>query len=118
MRRLAVVLLLLSACGKREAPAPAVPGNAERGRSLISQYGCNVCHIIPGISGPQGAIGPSLEGLASRPAIGNGAAPNTHANLAKFIRNPASVNPSSNMPPIALTDADAQDVAAYLVTLR
>ena len=130
MKRLTVILLLLlplligAACNRDEAsksltPAePAPIGNAERGRTLAAQYGCNVCHAVPGVDGPQGSLGPSLAGIASRPTISVGVVQNTPANLAQFIQNPASLNPQSSMPPIGLPDADAKDIAAYLLTLK
>jgi len=116
--RIALVLMLLTvACQKAETPqAPA--GNAARGRELIAQYGCNVCHTIPGIDGPQGSLGPALAGVSLRPTISMGKVPNTPANLVQFIQNPASLNPQSSMPPLAIPPADAQDIAAYLATLR
>ena len=93
-------------------------GDADRGRQLAGQYGCNVCHAIPGVEGPQGSLGPSLAGLASRPEISFGTVQNTPANLAKFIQEPASLNPQSSMPPVGLTAPDAQDITAYLLTLK
>lgn len=101
------------ACQKKEPVE-----NVERGRQLISRYGCNVCHTIPGIPGPQGAIGPTLEGVASRPTISNGTAQNTPENLAKFIERPAALNPSTNMPGLDMPAADAQEIAKYLRTLK
>lgn len=122
---LALVLLLLAACNRDEAsksiakPAPAAPiGNAEHGKALAAQYGCNVCHTIPGVEGPQGSLGPSLAGVASRPAISYGKVQNTPENLVKYIQNPQALNPQSSMPPIGLTDVDAKDIAAYLLTLK
>jgi cytochrome c2 len=84
----------------------------------VTQYGCNVCHAIPGVEGAQGSLGPSLAGVASRPEISFGTVENTPANLAQFIQNPASLNPQSSMPPLALAGNDAQDITAYLMTLR
>jgi cytochrome c2 len=126
MKPTLLLLTLAVACGRGETPAPPpqpaavqhVPGDAERGKQLIAQYACNACHTIPGTTGPQGALGPSLAGLASRPAISQGTVPNTPANLRQFIQNPASLNPGSSMPPIGLPDADAQDLTAFLLTLR
>lgn len=100
-------------------PAPAAPiGNADHGKALAAQYGCNVCHVVPGVAGPQGAVGPSLAGVASRPAISFGKVQNTPGNLVKYLLEPASMNPQSSMPPIGLTDAEAKDIAAYLLTLK
>jgi cytochrome c len=109
------LLVLVFACKpKEEMPT----GNAERGKQLITQYGCNVCHITPGISGPQGVIGPSLAGVASRPMLSNDKFTNTPENVAKFVQTPASMNPASSMPPLGVGPIDAQDIAAYLATLK
>ena len=122
MKRFLFVVFLLAACHRSESPRPAATastnGDATRGQQLIAQYGCNVCHAIPGISGPQGTLGPSLQGLASRPTISFGKVPNTPANLTQFIQNPASLNPQSSMPPLGLPAADAQQITAYLLTLK
>jgi cytochrome c len=95
-----------------------MPGDVQRGQQLIAQYGCNVCHTSPGISGPHGSIGPDLTGVALRPTISNGHVQNTPENLAKFVQSPPSMNPSTNMPGLNLPINDAQDIAAYLRTLK
>jgi cytochrome c2 len=122
MNRLVILMLVLSlACAKKEAPAaqqtPAAPaGDAARGSQLVTDYGCTMCHAIPSIAGPQGSLGPSLAGLASRPSISQGAVSNTPENVAKFIQNPTALNPQSSMPPVAMPDADARDIAAFLLS--
>ena len=129
MKRIAISLLLVLsvvACNRDEAakslaPAAATPapiGDAERGRALAAQYGCNVCHVVPGVEGPQGSLGPTLAGVASRPTLSFGTVQNTPENLVRYIQNPAAMNPQSSMPPIGLTDVDAKDIAAYLLTLK
>lgn len=127
MKRLPLLLVpltLILALACRETPPapppppPPVAGDAVRGKQLIAQYACNVCHIVPGTQGPQGALGPSLAGLASRPTISGATVPNTPANLRQFIQNPTSLNPQTAMPPIGLSDTDAQDLTAFLLTLR
>jgi cytochrome c2 len=114
------LLTLALACNRAETPAPpqAPVGNADRGRQLIAQYACNVCHVVPGTQGPQGRLGPSLAGVALRPVISNGVVRNTPANLRQFIQRPQSLNPQSSMPPIAIPDPDVQDITAFLLTLR
>ncbi|HEY0156254.1 MAG TPA: c-type cytochrome [Thermoanaerobaculia bacterium] len=123
MKRLLPILFLL-ACN-REAPAPvtqtAAPAatvSVDEGRQLVSRYGCGVCHVVPGVEGAQGRLGPSLAGIASRPKISFGTVDNTPANLAQFIQDPASRNPQTSMPPMAITDAEADAIAAYLGTLK
>jgi L-cysteine S-thiosulfotransferase len=127
MKRLALLALFAVACNRTETaesvqkaapPAMEATANASRGQELIGQYGCNVCHIVPGVAGPQGSLGPSLAGLASRPTISTANVPNTQPNLLKFIQSPASLNPQSSMPPIALAPEDAKDIVAFLQTLK
>jgi cytochrome c len=123
MKRLALLVILLAACNRPpEKPAavqpPAATGNTERGKALAAQYGCNVCHVIPGVDGPAGSLGPSLQGIGGRPTFSNGVVQNTLANMAVYIQEPAKLNPQSSMPPLGVPPADAQDIAAYLMTLR
>lgn len=123
MKRLALLVILLAACNRlpekpAAAPTPAATGNSERGKALAAQYGCNVCHVIPGVGGPAGSLGPSLQGIGGRPAFSNDVIQNTAANMAVYIQEPARLNPQSTMPPLGVSPADAQDIAAYLMTLR
>lgn len=125
MNRLIVVAFLAFACARPETPAPppkpAPPppiGNAVRGKQLAEQYGCTVCHAVPGIEGPQGALGPSLAGVAARPKISNDVVVNTPENLAKYIEDPAMLNPDSTMPALGMPAADAKDLAAFVLTLK
>ena len=126
MKRIALALLLLSvACNRGEtaktqttaAPSPPI-GNAARGQQLATQYGCNVCHLVPGVDGPRGSLGPSLQGVASRPMISQGTVKNTPPNLVLYLQNPASLNPQSTMPPLGVSADDAKDIAAFLMTLK
>ncbi len=120
MKRVAILLLILTAACTREPVRqdPVANAGAQRGKQLLTQYGCTACHAIPGVEGAVGSLGPSLQGLASRPTISSGTVQNTSANLAQFIQNPASLNPQSSMPPLALAGNDAEDITAFLMTLR
>lgn len=115
-RRLAAALLLASACGP--AP-PVVPtgGEPERGRALIASYQCGVCHTIPGVRGARGVVGPPLTRFALRSYIG-GQAPNTPANLIRWIQDPSALAPGTAMPAIGVDEQQARDIAAYLYELR
>lgn len=92
-------------------------GDAERGRQAIVAYGCGACHVIPGVTGARGAVGPPLGGVGSR-AIIAGRRPNTPENVARWIEDPPALAPGTAMPNLGVTAADAQDIAAYLRTLR
>ena len=125
MKRLFVIAFLALACARPEAPAPppkpAAPppiGNAARGKELVGQQGCNVCHAVPGIEGAQGSLAPSLAGVATRPKISENTVVNTPENLAKYVENPQALNPNSAMPALGIPTADAKDIAAFLLTLK
>lgn len=121
VRRILIPLLMLSAfaCSKREeSPASPQPGgNAARGRQLIEQLSCTACHVIPGVEGPRGRLGPSLEGIATRTHIGE-KLENTPETMARWIQNPQAFDPANTMPSLGINDADARDIAEYLFTLK
>jgi cytochrome c len=106
------------ACSTVSPPPPAEvrQGNPGRGARLIGQYGCGSCHTVPGVRGADGLVGPPLTKFGSRSYIG-GELPNNGDNLRRWIRDPQAVEPGTAMPDLSVTDADAQDIAAYLFTL-
>jgi cytochrome c2 len=103
-------------------PAAALVGDAalvDAGKALIAQKGCGACHVIPGIAGASGAIGPNLAGVASRNRIADGAVPNNGPDdLKKWIMNPPALKPGTAMPNLGLTDDEATKIVAYLETLK
>lgn len=122
MKVLVLAMIILAvACKRQEAPQPpppsAAPGDAARGRLLIDQFSCSACHVIPGIQGARGMIGPSLEHIGSQTTIA-AKHENTPATMAKWIQNPQSFDPANTMPALGINDADARDIAAYLFTLK
>ncbi len=106
---------LLSAC----TSSPAAPnwsnfgGDPDRGAVLVGRYSCGACHQIPGIAGANGLVGPPLGTFARRTVIA-GVLPNTPSNLVQWLRHPQSVIPGNAMPDLALSDAQARDIAAFL----
>lgn len=109
---------IAAAAGERcDAPSQRSPPDAARGLLTIRQYGCHGCHIIPGITGPEVHVGPSLQGFAARPLIA-GSLPNTHANLLRWLRQPQALRPRTLMPDMGVTEQHAEDIRAYLVTLQ
>jgi cytochrome c2 len=117
MRTLIASLALLAALAAAQAAPLAVPGNAQHGRALIRQYGCGSCHVIPGISGADATVGPPLTQIGRRIYVA-GVLRNTPDNLARWIEHPQQIVPGNVMPDMGVTHKQAQDIAAYLFTLR
>ncbi|HEX3068492.1 MAG TPA: c-type cytochrome [Thermoanaerobaculia bacterium] len=88
-----------------------------KGKQLITQYGCTACHSIPGIEGPRGEVGPSLDHVATRPVIAQ-TLPNNTQNLTQYLLNPQMVNTQNIMPNLGIKPDEARDIAAYLYTLK
>jgi cytochrome c2 len=116
VKRIVILILLLAGCKRPEAAAPVV-GDAKRGKQLIEQYGCNSCHIVPGIDGAKGMVGPSLEHVASRQIIA-AKLPNSQPNMTAYIQNPQMTNPDNVMPNLGVKPDEARDIVAYLYTLK
>lgn len=78
---------------------------------------CNACHMIPGISGATGRLGPPLTGMANRQIIAGHFA-NTPDNLANWIEHPQQMLPGDAMPEMGLSHEEARTIATYLYTLE
>jgi cytochrome c len=88
-------------------------GDPARGPDIMRRYGCGGCHIIPGVSGADGEVGPPLTGLSRRVYIG-GVANNSPDNLVHWMISPQAFSPRTAMPATGINEAEARDVAAYL----
>jgi cytochrome c551/c552 len=112
---------------KTAAPAQAIAGNATHGKALFTSSGCSGCHSISG-----GFIaGPSLKGVAgSKQTLADGTTVTAdRAYLVRSIVDPgnqvvkcANCGPPSAMlaviKPHQISVADANDLAAYIETLK
>ena len=113
MRRAIIILVLLAACKKHET----IPGDADRGKQLIAQYGCTSCHVVPGVKGPKGMVGPSLDHISTRTYIG-GKFQNSVPTMTKWLQNPQAMDPNNAMPNLGLSPDDSRDITAFLFTLK
>ena len=119
-----LALLLLAGCGEErpslspQAHASQLSGaDTGRGRQLIAQYGCVACHTVPGVRGPISQVGPPLEEIALRSYLA-GVLPNTPENLVRWLLDPPAIDPRTAMPSVGMSETDAKDIAAYLLTLH
>ena len=92
-------------------------GNADSGAALIRQYGCGSCHIVPGIAGADGLVGPPLTKMGRRVYIA-GVLRNSPENMIAWLENPQAVVSGNAMPQMGIDRNQAQDITAYLYTLR
>jgi cytochrome c len=114
------LLLVLIACRPTEKGGPMAAkggGNADRGKEAIQRYGCTACHNIPGVAGPRGMVGPSLDHLAKRPLLAE-KLPNTPETMIRWLQNPQALDPQSTMPNLGVSPDEARDMATYLYTLE
>lgn len=96
---------------------PAEPGDATRGRNLVKTIGCMACHTIDDIGADhssddsyyQSNFGPNLSKVGTK----------VNRNwLFNWVLEPKHYWPDTNMPSLRLSEAEANDVAAYLLSLR
>jgi len=106
--------VVLGAAGCQPAPGDR---SAERGARLLAQYQCGTCHVIPGVGAARGQLGPPLQGFGRRAYIA-GHLPNSGDMLARWIVDPRSLVPTTAMPAMGASEADARDMAAYLLSLK
>jgi cytochrome c2 len=91
-------------------------GDAQKGRDAIIRRGCAACHVIAGVPGPFGRVGPPLAGLSKRAYIA-GSIPNTAGRLSEFLLNPPALAPGTAMPAMGLSRGEAHDIARFLFAL-
>ena len=90
-------------------------GDATRGKQVVETVGCLACHAvgentkIREVRGTSYDIAPELTRVGSK----------VNADwLYNWVKNPRNYNPTTKMPSLRLTDQEARDVTAYLMTLR
>ena len=104
----------------KDAGGASVQGDANTGKTLFASKGCIACHVAPGVPGATGTIGPSLAGIgdpARKPTLTDGGA-NTPAHVKAWIQNPQQLKPGTMMPNLGLSDQEASDLTAFLLTLK
>jgi cytochrome c1 len=107
----------LGACaGQEAAPRQIAGADPDRAPAIMEREGCAACHEIPGVQWPRGTVGGSLADFSARPLIA-GRLPNQPDVLVVWLRDAPSLSPTTGMPPVSISEAEARDVAAYLYTL-
>jgi cytochrome c2 len=107
-----------------EAPREvALGGDARRGERIVAQKGCLACHAFTGASPADVRL--DVPGLApEKLARGISQASDLRLarerfrpdTLARWIRDPAAVRAEAEMPNLGLTEEEARDAAAYILS--
>ena len=97
-------------------PAESNPAVAA-GKLVFERTACINCHAVGGTVG-DGRFGPDLTHLMSRDTLGSGALNNSVEGLRAWVKSPNQVKPGVLMPAMNLSDADLDQLVAYLATLK
>lgn len=79
---------------------------AAQGKRLFTEQGCYGCHTVEKYGTP---IAADLSHVGAK---------HDRGYLVRWLRDPSSQKPTAHMPKIALTEGEAQALAAYLASLR
>ncbi len=93
------------------------------GAELFITKGCSGCHVISGLEGANGKIGPNLTHLYSRQRFAGAVFELNDRNLRRWLRNPPAMKPmdpenNQGMPNLNLTEDEITQLLAYLETLK
>ena len=94
----------------------------EAGRALLFSKGCSSCHAMTGVPAiPGSPVPPDVKvvdvsrAMALAPDLRFTRERMSATNVVRWIEGPADVKPDTLMPRIPLTDAQARNIAAYIL---
>ncbi len=91
-------------------PAPSLHGDATRGKEIVESRGCAGCHTIdeqpPKTGNRRFDFAPALMDLSEKVV--------SSAWIYDWVKSPTRYSPTTRMPNLRLSDAEAADVATYL----
>lgn len=90
-------------------------GSAVKGRSIVETIGCKGCHVIGDDTRMRASRGLSYDIAPELTRVGSKANPDW---LLDWLKNPRHYRPDAKMPSLRLSDQEARDIVAYLMTLR
>ncbi len=90
---------------------------ARKGLAVFTSQSCAGCHTIRGTSATA-TVGPDLTHLADRHTLAALTIPNDASHLRSWVFGAQNVKPGSRMPDLALPEAQADELIAYLRQLE
>ncbi|MBI5368527.1 MAG: c-type cytochrome [Planctomycetes bacterium] len=88
---------------------PPGPGDPEKGRAAFDRVGCKACHLLGDkhdTGDEYNNFGPNLTGIGSK---------TTHKWIFNWLKDPKAYFAGTAMPNLRLSDAEATDIAAWLM---
>ena len=103
---------------KEDAAEPSGDDSrAQEGEKVFLKQSCVNCHRVRGVT-DKATYAPDLTHLMSRETLASGVIPNTPENLRKWVHDPQKIKPGCLMPAFGLSDAEMDQIVAYLETLK
>ena len=90
-------------------------GNAAHGKEVVGSIGCKGCHVIGDDTRMRDARGMTYDIAPELTRAGSKLDPDW---AYEWIKNPKQYRPATRMPNLRLSDQEARDVVAYLMTLK
>jgi cbb3-type cytochrome oxidase cytochrome c subunit len=102
---------LQAGCGQCHANALTGTPQLNAGRQLLARYGCVSCHVL---KTPEGA---RMESTNHAPPLTHIAEKTSREWVFAWLKNPQAYAVTATMPNFQLTDADARDISAFLMSV-
>ncbi len=90
---------------------------AQAGWKTFNDKSCFACHTVEGTTA-NGKVGPNLTGVGSRTSIASAMLENTDEFITKWLHDPQSVKPRTQMPNLNLTAAEIDNLKAFIKELK
>jgi cytochrome c2 len=105
-----------------QAAEPRAPGDPKRGRAIVDEKGCGACHRMSGMNPPLAvATPPALDAPTLRratmlaPDLRHARDRMAPSRIRAWLRSPQSEKSDSVMPAFPMSDAELNDVVAFLL---
>ena len=113
----AIVAYLWSTSGKGPLLVQTAPkGDADKGKELFESVGCKGCHVVEkGSTARRSEASPERDYAPNLWNVADKAKPEW---VYSWVKNPKAMWPETKMPDLRLSDTEAANVTAYLMTLK
>ncbi|MFQ5822584.1 MAG: c-type cytochrome [bacterium] len=96
-------------------PKASLDGSVKRGRKLVKSIGCKGCHVVTLKDREVRKTDVPYDVAPELTKIGSKVNPDW---LLAWIKNPKQYNSNTTMPNLRLTNSEAKDIVAYLMSLK